>query len=568
MSETKFLISMPLLKVDKEKRQVVGYATTEDIDKQNEQVDFEASKEAFGSWAGNIREMHEPKAVGKAVAWEPDEDRRGIRVTAQISKGAEDTWQKILDGTLKAFSIGGQTVNKVQQIVKDDKGGQKHVTKITKYRLTELSLVDNPANPEASFELVKFADGVPMQTEIVEDMKKVLISQSEDILEAEVKDHRNKADALAKKVLTNEELDSLDSENWGVIRKFEKEGTKYIERLLPMPDKVHAVRALAVIDNYALTKEEQDRVHEIAKSVLGSDYETYALKTSRGGEIKKMNNEILDTLKSLGEQLADLTKKVLSMEKANMAAPAKSPVTQEEVTAGAPDNSAPEKTGNFEADGVTPKLKEATPAHPTLKTQEEGNVAPVKKADEAVPATEEAVELDEFGKPKKKKITEAEVKETAPVEKAKNPATSSIETQEAPAVPAVEKAANPATSSLKTQETPAVPAPAKAVKKSLDSVDGEKVTEATNQLLLAEIKSLRKRLDAIDVTPKPRKFKVEKNFGNETQADASEGLAEAMQKCIDLRKQESNGRKLTAEELSYIQKTLDTSLGVKFNKSL
>ncbi|MEQ1678833.1 MAG: hypothetical protein ABL876_19205, partial [Chitinophagaceae bacterium] len=270
----------------------------------------------------------------------------------------------------------------------------------------------------------------------------------------------------------------------------------------------------------------------------------------------------------LGEQLADLTKKVLSMEKANMAAPAKSPVTQEEITAGAPDNSAPEKKGNFEADGVTPKLKEATPAHPTLKTQEEGNVAPVKKAEDAVPATEE-VELDEFGKPKKKKIEEAEIKDAAPVEKAKNPATSSIETQEAPAVPAVEKAANPATSSLKTQETPAVPAPAKTVKKSLEQpADETKIAEATNKLLLAELQTLRKRLDALDVTPKPRKFKVEKNFGNSEHTEVTEGLEVAMQKCVELRKQESQGKKLTVEENAYIQKTLDTSLEAKFGKNL
>lgn len=572
---------MPISKVDKEKRQVVGYATTEDIDKQNEQVDFEASKEAFSNWTGNIREMHEPKAVGKAIAWEPDEEKRAIRVTAQISKGAEDTWQKVLDGTLTSFSIGGQTVNKVQQIIKDDKGGQKNVTKITKYRLTELSLVDNPANPAATIELVKFANEVSMQTEVVEDIKKVLISQSEDILESEIKEHRGKADALAKKIMTQEELDKLDSEHWGVIRKYDKDDTKVIERLLPMPDKVHAVRALAVIDKYTLTKEEQDRVHEIAKSVLGSDYETYAINTSRGGEIKKMNNELLDTLKSLGKQIADLSEKVFSLEKANMAAPAKEPKTQEEIKNGAPDNSAPEKTGNFEADGVTPKLKEAKPATPTLKTQEEGNVAPVKKDDSA---PTEDVELDEFGKPKKKKIEEAEIKDEMPnTEKAAEPATSSVETQTAPAAPVVEKAASPATSDLKTQEAPAAPvatapatkvvsvkpapAPALTAKKSLEAEGSEKITKVTNDLLLAEIKSLRKRLDDVEKQPMPRKYKVEKNFVSTTPTDPSSGLEEDMQKCLELRKQEQGGKKLTAEENAFIQKTLDRSLGQKFSKN-
>ena len=53
----------PIVKVDTENRTVSGWATTEQIDKQNEVVDYLGSKDAFASWQGNIREMHEPKAV-------------------------------------------------------------------------------------------------------------------------------------------------------------------------------------------------------------------------------------------------------------------------------------------------------------------------------------------------------------------------------------------------------------------------------------------------------------------------------------------------------------------------
>ena len=613
MIETKFLISMPFTKVDKEKRTVSGFATTDAIDKQNEQVDYDASKEAFKDWSGNIREMHEPVAVGKAVSWEPDDEKRGMKVTAYISKGAQATWEKILDGTLKAFSIGGQTVNKTQQIIKDEStGGQRHVTKITKYKLTELSLVDNPANPDATFALVKMANGVPTQTEIVEDIKKVLISETADTLLKEVEEHRNKADALAKKVLSSDELEKLDSEQWGVVRKYEKEGNLYIERLLPMTDKVHTVRALSIMDSYSLTKTEQDRVHDMAKSILGSDYETYALSTTKGGEVKKMNREILDALKALTKRIDTLEQ---TISKANMETDSNLKTQEEKV--GAPNNSAPVKEakseGEVPAEGekqelvdgisesadpdqmptqeegnVAPVKKEAMtaikpkiegdqvdtlkPAKPSLKTQEEGNVAPVKK---------------EIMTPAKPKIEGEQTDQLTPVAKAKNPATSnlktmsdkdvppvkksllpdvgakkatpSLKTQEEGNVAPVKKAKSPATSSLETMGAEDTP-PVKRIKKSLTE-DVKK----SDDVLLEAIQTLRKRLDEIESKPLPRKYHVlEKSYGL-SEKSADNGLQADMQKCLELRKSEQNGKKLTAEDLDFIRKTVDKSMNAKFN---
>jgi len=105
-----FRLFAPIEKINKEKRTVSGWATGEGIDKQDEVVSYDASKDAFSDWPGNIREMHEPRAVGKAIEIIPDDDARKVWVTAKISKGANDTWEKILDKTLTGFSIGGQRV--------------------------------------------------------------------------------------------------------------------------------------------------------------------------------------------------------------------------------------------------------------------------------------------------------------------------------------------------------------------------------------------------------------------------------------------------------------------------
>lgn len=155
-----FNLSFPIDMIKKEERIVSGIATADNIDKSNDIVDFEASKEAFSNWGGNIREMHAPVAVGRAINYEPvqikDENGKiynAFRVDAYISKGAESTWQKILDGTLRAFSIGGKVIEKSQDTTKMHNG--RPINIIKKYVLGELSLVDNPANALAVVDIVK-----------------------------------------------------------------------------------------------------------------------------------------------------------------------------------------------------------------------------------------------------------------------------------------------------------------------------------------------------------------------------------------------------------------------------
>lgn len=146
-------MSMPFEKVDEAKRLVSGFATLDNIDSQGDIVLAEASVKAFGRARGNIREMHQPIAVGKMVDFREDEFfhdgdfYRGIFVTAHVSEGAEDTWKKVLDGTLTGFSIGGEINEASNEFVKE---AGRTIRFIKDYDLVELSLVDNPANQLAN----------------------------------------------------------------------------------------------------------------------------------------------------------------------------------------------------------------------------------------------------------------------------------------------------------------------------------------------------------------------------------------------------------------------------------
>jgi hypothetical protein len=158
-------LSMPFAKVDKERRVVSGFATLDNIDKQMDVVTPEASLRAFEKFRGNIREMHQPSAVGRMVAFKQDkyfdpETKKfysGIYVSAYISKGAQDCWEKVLDGTYSGFSIGGR-MNKFDDVY--DEKMDAPVRIIKDYDLTELSLVDNPANQFASILSVEKVNGV------------------------------------------------------------------------------------------------------------------------------------------------------------------------------------------------------------------------------------------------------------------------------------------------------------------------------------------------------------------------------------------------------------------------
>ena len=158
-------LSMPFNKVDKERRIVSGFATLDNLDKQNDIVTPEASLQAFKKFRGNIREMHQPLAVGKMVSFKEDkffdpETKKmysGIYVSAYVSKGAQDTWEKVLDGTLSGFSIGGK-MNKWDDGY--DELMDSKVRIIKDYDLVELSLVDTPANQFANILSVEKVDGV------------------------------------------------------------------------------------------------------------------------------------------------------------------------------------------------------------------------------------------------------------------------------------------------------------------------------------------------------------------------------------------------------------------------
>lgn len=132
-------------KVDDEKRMVYGYCTTESVDSQGEIVSREAIRRAWSAYMeyANVREMHQPSAVGVTKEYQHDDTGTWIGVKVVDN----DAWVKVKEGVYKGFSIGGRITLKVDNVIKG-------------IILSEISLVDRPACPDAKISVIKVDDGL------------------------------------------------------------------------------------------------------------------------------------------------------------------------------------------------------------------------------------------------------------------------------------------------------------------------------------------------------------------------------------------------------------------------
>jgi HK97 family phage prohead protease len=148
----------PIAKVDAEERMVWGYASTEAEDDQGEIITRDALADALAGYLefANIREMHQMSAVG--VAEEAGVDDRGLYVGARIVDPR--AWDKVKSGVYKGFSVGGKVRAR-------DAHDRSVITALT---LTEISLVDRPANPEAVFDCWKAEGGDRMTDHGLDDI--------------------------------------------------------------------------------------------------------------------------------------------------------------------------------------------------------------------------------------------------------------------------------------------------------------------------------------------------------------------------------------------------------------
>jgi hypothetical protein len=185
-------------KVDAAQRLVYGTLSEEVRDKSDEILDYASAKPAFEKWSdeikvasggkslGNVRAMHSTIAAGKFTDIKYDDDAKRIEGCAKIVDDNE--WNKVVEGVYTGFSIGGGYARRWPD---PDNSGLMRYTPT----LAEVSIVDNPCVPTATFEFIKTDGSV--------EMRKFTPSHKEDSMDP--KALADAREALAKGTATDEQ---------------------------------------------------------------------------------------------------------------------------------------------------------------------------------------------------------------------------------------------------------------------------------------------------------------------------------------------------------------------------
>jgi hypothetical protein len=293
-------LSMPFSKVDQERRIVSGFATLDNVDKQADIVTTDASMKAFAKFRGNIREMHQPLSVGKMVSFKEDKyfdsDTKkfytGVYVSAYVSKGAQNTWEKVLDGTLSGFSIGGR-MNKYDDMY--DESMEKTIRIIKDYDLVELSLVDNPANQFANILSVEKVDGVDMIK------GETLDTEFENVFW----DSNNGVVKVADTEVELSPIDGTPMKNIGFVEKNDNEKTEMIKFLVDSAKGINLSKMTKEASPMNETTEDVVKNDEVVEEVQVAP-EADAEAVEKGySEDKTVDEKSMDEEKTMDEKSMD-----------------------------------------------------------------------------------------------------------------------------------------------------------------------------------------------------------------------------------------------------------------------
>jgi hypothetical protein len=152
---------IPITKIDAAQRLVYGVVTAEMPDVAGEVCDYASTKPLYQRWSqkfadatdgrsfGNLRAMHSQVAAGKLVEIAFNDEAKRIEICGKVVDDAE--WQKVEEGVYTGFSQGGRYLKRWPD------PDEPELMRYTAEPL-EVSLVDHPCLPEATFAVIK-ADG-------------------------------------------------------------------------------------------------------------------------------------------------------------------------------------------------------------------------------------------------------------------------------------------------------------------------------------------------------------------------------------------------------------------------
>jgi hypothetical protein len=154
-------IFVPITKIDAAQRLVYGVVTAEKPDICGEVCDYASTKPLYQKWSqkfasatdgkslGNLRAMHSNVAAGKLIEIAFNDEQKRIEICGKVVD--DDEWAKVEQGVYTGFSQGGRYLKRWPD--PDEPALMRYTAEPM-----EVSLVDHPCLPEATFAVIK-ADG-------------------------------------------------------------------------------------------------------------------------------------------------------------------------------------------------------------------------------------------------------------------------------------------------------------------------------------------------------------------------------------------------------------------------
>jgi len=208
---------------------VAGYASVDMVDKQGDRIPTAALKKAFTRFMDNrayrnVQLAHSGIQVGEVVdsfsdsqgrVWKSEVDDHGLFVVCKIRSDiqkAREVQKQVRDGDLRAFSIGGQALFRVNKHTPEH-GNHREITDL---ELHEITLCKKGINPEASYTILKMDE-----TDVVK------MTDNEALTEI-----RDSLTGILKAIDKNEEKTEEKSEEKGEeMEKSTQDALHYIDTL-------------------------------------------------------------------------------------------------------------------------------------------------------------------------------------------------------------------------------------------------------------------------------------------------------------------------------------------------
>jgi HK97 family phage prohead protease len=315
MNNLTFERFLPITKIDRDTQMIYGYASTPDLDDDGEIISVKALEKALPDYLKfpTIREMHQPKAIGATK--QTRVDKSGLYIGAKIVN--RDAWELVKEGVYKAFSIGGNIVKKVNNVIEE-------------LSLVEISLVDVPANKHAVIEVWK--QGKP--NIISEATRKGVLESMKKQDDIEIKDEDRKREEEEEVIEEKEDKEIEEEVTPEVIEEKEEGDDKEDEEVK---------EAMADL--------------ETADAIL-SKLETKKEKTI---EVTKAITNIAGTIATMASHIEKMQERITALEK--LPAPTKSKAVY--VYKGE-DSDGEKKEGSSELDAIDARLAELNKIFATI----------------------------------------------------------------------------------------------------------------------------------------------------------------------------------------------------------